>query len=182
MKTKILLLTVTIVTLVLCGCIKKNTRCAYPGDPGDTSTGRPPKPATPSSPGFPKGKGFKGAWATTHEPVTSPGVPHDFVWQSDWLTSAGKSDTKRARNRAIIFRLEGNAKVRITGVSGRGTVASGGRSAYSCCDGAGQITVTITTDPMASLENPNIGKLWGIDAMGGGTAAGDVAEFEVVSP
>lgn len=167
-------------TLLSCG--GSSPGCAYPGNPGDTSTGRPATPATPGSPGFPRGVGFKGAWVNIDEPLVALGGGHDFVWESSWLNGAGTSSTTQAIGRPIIFRLTGNAKVKIYSVTGRGVVAAGGRSAYSCADTSGQITVNIYAEFLADLEDPNLGQLWGIDAMGGGTAAGEVAEFEVVAP
>lgn len=97
------------------------------------------------------------------------------------MNAAGTSSTTPATNRPIIFRLTGNAKVKIFAVSGRGVVAGNGRSAYSCADASGQITVNIFAEYQADQETPNLGQLWGID-VGGGTAHGMIAEFEVVGP
>lgn len=181
MKSNYLIILVVGTILLLPACVSKSG-CQYPGDPGDVLTGRLPTPETPASSGFPKGIGYKGVWITSHDPVVSPNTPHDFVWQSYWKDATGGINKAKAKDRPIIFRLEGNAKIKITYISGKGVIAADGRSAYSCCDKSGEIIVEITADHFASNEEPNIGKLWGIDAMEGGAAAGDLAQFEVVSP
>jgi hypothetical protein len=154
---------------------RRGKDCAYPG--GRDSRDPRNRPPTPSAAGFPDGSGFRGAWEKEHVRITSI-LPSEFVWRSYREGSAGKRDYGRARGRGIIFRLEGDPGVRITGVTRGGGIAFDGRSAYGCCDDEGRIYVDVYPDPEGSYGGEG-GRLWAIDVGATEGGAGLVTEFGV---
>ena len=147
--------------------------CAYPGDPDDP-------PPTPSQEDWStRGPGYRGQWTTAPDTLVTL-TSDDFVWESHWVTAGLDIQPGRAQGRAIIFRLVDNPKVKITGVTGGGVAAHDGRSAYSCCDADGEITVTVHAEAGAAHEGA--GGLWAIDVGVGSEGEGRLTRFEVRTP
>jgi hypothetical protein len=152
--------------------------CIYPGagDPGVASN----RPADPQSSGWPSspGYGWQGRWVVTHDPLVTL-TTQTFQWESYWLTPGLVMQPASASGRAIIFRLQGNPLVKITGISPQGVVSANGRSAYGCCDPAGLIKIDV--EAPAGAESGGTGALWAIEA-NGAASYGLEHRFEIRTP